>query len=52
MHKHTIEQISIFISVTKWLILSSVVGIIIGAGVTLFLEILQTSEQSRRFTSF
>ena len=52
MHKHTIEQISIFISVTKWLILSSVVGIVIGAGVTLFLEILQTSEQSQSLLPF
>jgi len=52
MHKHTIEQISIFISVTKWLILSSVVGIVIGAGVTLFLEILQRSEESQALLPF
>jgi H+/Cl- antiporter ClcA len=52
MYKHTIEQVSIFISVTKWLILSSVIGIVIGAGVTLFLEILQRSEESQSLLPF
>jgi len=52
MYKHIIEQISIFISVTKWLVLSSVIGIVIGAGVTLFLEILQRSEMSRTLLPF
>ena len=47
MKKHTIEQVSIFFSVAKWLVLSSIIGIIIGAGVTLFLKILQYAEDSR-----
>jgi len=52
MKKHSIEQISIFISVTKWLILSSVVGIIIGTSVTLFLKALQISEINQSFLPF
>jgi len=52
MKKHTIEQLSIFISVTKWLIFSSIIGIVIGAGVTLFLKILQFSEQSQDLLPF
>jgi len=52
MKKHTIEQLSIFISVTKWLIFSSIIGIVIGAGVTLFLKILQFSEQSQSMIPF
>jgi len=47
MKKHTIEQITIFISVAKWLLLSSIIGIVIGASVTLFLKILQFSEQNQ-----
>ncbi|MEA3374291.1 MAG: chloride channel protein [Campylobacterota bacterium] len=52
MKKHTIEQVSIFISVAKWLLLSSIVGIIIGASVTLFLKILQFSERSQSLLPF
>jgi H+/Cl- antiporter ClcA len=52
MRKHTIEQITIFLSVTKWLVLSSVVGMIIGASVTLFLKILQFSEESQSLLPF
>lgn len=52
MRKHTIEQITIFMSVTKWLVLSSAVGMIIGASVTLFLKILQYSEQSQKLLPF
>lgn len=52
MRKHTIEQITIFMSVTKWLVLSSAVGMIIGASVTLFLKILQFSEESQRLFPF
>ncbi|WP_294964825.1 chloride channel protein [Sulfurimonas sp.] len=47
MKKHTLEQITIFISIAKWLFLSSVIGIVIGASVTLFLKILQFSEQNQ-----
>jgi H+/Cl- antiporter ClcA len=52
MKKHTIEQMTIFLSVIKWLVLSSVVGIIIGASVTLFLKILQLSQQSEELLPF
>ena len=52
MKKHSIEQIGIFISVAKWLILSSVVGIIIGASVTFFLKALQLSEKSQSLLPF
>lgn len=52
MKQHSIEQITIFISVSKWLILSSIVGIIIGASVTLFLKILQFSEQNQGLLPF
>ena len=52
MKNHTIEQVSIFLSVTKWLVLSSVVGVIIGASVTLFLKILQFSEANQSLLPF
>ncbi len=52
MKNHTIEQFSIFMSVTKWLVLSSLVGIIIGASVTLFLKILQFSEENQSLLPF
>ena len=52
MKKHTIEQTTIFFSVTKWLLLSSLVGIIIGAIVTLFLKILQYSELNQNILPF
>ncbi len=52
MKNHTIEQVSIFLSVTKWLILSSIVGVIIGASVTLFLKILQFSEENQSLLPF
>ncbi len=44
IRKHVTEQTAIFLSVTKWVVLSSVVGIMIGAIVTLFLKILQIAE--------
>ncbi len=47
IRKHITEQTAIFFSVTKWVFLSSLVGVIIGAIVTLFLKILQISEESR-----
>ncbi|WP_415396080.1 chloride channel protein [Sulfurimonas sp. CS5] len=52
MKKHTIEQITIFISVSKWLLLSSIIGVIIGASVTLFLKILQYSEENQNLLPF
>ncbi len=47
IRKHVTEQTAIFFSVTKWVVLSSVVGVVIGAVVTLFLKILQVAENSR-----
>ncbi|WP_456433045.1 chloride channel protein [Nitratifractor sp.] len=47
-----VEHSSILLSVTKWLILSSGVGIVIGAIVTLFLNILAYGEHARSFLDF
>ena len=47
MKKHVAEQTVIFFSVTKWLILSSAVGIMIGALMSLFLNILKNAEELR-----
>ncbi|AKF26045.1 voltage-gated chloride channel [Sulfurovum lithotrophicum] len=52
MRKHITEQTVIFFSVAKWVFLSSVVGVIIGAVVTLFLNILEYSDTSRSFLPF
>jgi len=52
IRKHITEQTAILFSVTKWVFLSSVVGIIIGAVVTLFLNILEYSEVSRSLLPF
>ena len=52
MKKHVTEQTAIFFSVSKWMILSSFVGIIIGGVITLFLKILQFSENSRDIFPF
>jgi len=40
MKNHLVEQIIIFFSVSKWVLLSSLIGVIIGAIVTLFLNTL------------
>ena len=50
--KHVTEQTAIFFSVTKWVFLSSVVGVIIGAIVTFFLKLLQYAEDSRSVLPF
>ena len=52
MKKHVTEQTAIFLSVTKWMILSSFIGVIIGGVVTIFLKILQFSEHSRSLLPF
>jgi H+/Cl- antiporter ClcA len=52
MKKHITEQTVIFFSVVKWVFLSSFVGVVIGAVVTLFLKILKYSENSREFLPF
>ncbi len=50
--KSLIEQSSIIASVTKWTFLSSIVGILIGATVTIFLKILHLSEAGRSILPF
>ncbi|WP_300364748.1 chloride channel protein [Hydrogenimonas sp.] len=52
LRKHITEQTAIFLSVAKWVVLSSVVGIVIGAVVTLFLKILIIGETSRATLPF
>jgi H+/Cl- antiporter ClcA len=52
IQKHITEQTAIFFSVAKWVFLSSMVGVIIGATVTLFLKILAYSEASRSLLPF
>lgn len=52
MHKHVVEQTVIFFSVAKWLLLSSAVGIMIGGLMSVFINILHVSENSRDFLPF
>lgn len=52
IHKHVTEQTAIFFSVTKWVFLSSVVGIIIGAIVTFFLKTIQYAEETQSVLPF
>ena len=52
MNKHFVEQTVIFFSVSKWLLLSSAIGIMIGALITLFLKILLLSEHARSLLPF
>lgn len=47
MKKHITEQTIIFFSVTKWILLASFVGVVIGALVALFLNILYIGEANR-----
>ena len=47
MRKHIAEQLIIFFSVSKWLVISSSVGIMIGCLIAGFLKILFYAEQSR-----
>ena len=52
MNKHVVEQTVIFFSVSKWLLLSSAVGIMIGGLISVFLNILSTAEQTRSLLPF
>lgn len=52
MNKHLVEQTVIFFSVSKWLLLSSAVGIMIGGLMSVFLNILHFSENSRGLLPF
>jgi H+/Cl- antiporter ClcA len=52
LRKHLTEQTAIFLSVAKWVMLSSFIGIVIGAVVTFFLKILMIAEQNRHELPF
>ncbi|WP_121626392.1 chloride channel protein [Poseidonibacter antarcticus] len=52
MKKHFLEQSIIFFSVSKWLIISTIIGIVIGGVVTFFVDILQYAEDSRDSLGF
>lgn len=52
MKKHLIEQSLIFLSVTKWVLLSSIIGVIIGAIVTFFLNTIHSSHELKEFLPF
>jgi H+/Cl- antiporter ClcA len=52
IRKHITEQTIIFASVTKWIIISSLIGGSIGAIVALFLKILTMAEESRSLLPF
>jgi H+/Cl- antiporter ClcA len=52
MRKHFTEQAAIFFSVTKWVVLSALVGIVIGTIVTFFLKLLEYAEDSRSILPF
>ncbi len=52
IQKHITEQTAIFFSVVKWVFLSSLIGILIGAVVTGFLNILKYAEESQGILPF
>jgi len=52
IQRHITEQTAIFFSVAKWVFLSSMVGILVGATVTGFLKVLAYSEHSRTLLPF
>ena len=52
MKRHLMEQGYVFASLTKWILLSSLMGVIIGAMITLFLKILSMAESSRGLLPF
>ena len=52
MKQHFAEQGFVFASLTKWIFLSSLMGVVIGALITLFLKILSMAEGSRELLPF
>jgi len=52
MRRHFAEQSFVFASLVKWVFLSSMMGIIIGALISLFLKILSVAEGSRDLLPF
>jgi len=47
VHKHFTEQTVMFASITKWILISSIIGAIIGIIVSFFLKTLEYFEKSR-----
>ena len=52
MKKHIFEQTIILLTVIKWLIISSVIGIVIGVIVTFFMNVLDNAEDTRSLLGF
>ncbi len=52
IQKHLAEQSILFASITKWIILSSIIGALIGTVVSLFLKLLEYCESSRDLLPF
>ena len=52
MKKHIIEQSLIFFSVSKWVFLSSAIGVVIGAVVTFFLNTIHSANSTRSLLPF
>lgn len=52
MRKHLVEQSLIFLSVTKWVLLSSFIGVVIGAVITFFLNTIHEAESARGYLPF
>ena len=52
MKKHFLEQSLIFFSVTKWVLLSSAIGVVIGSIVTFFLNTIHKSEEVQSLLPF
>jgi len=46
MHRKVVEQSVLFVSLLKWFVISSLIGIIVGGATTLFLQILGWSTQT------
>ena len=52
VQNHITEQTIMFASITKWILLSSLIGAIIGAIVSIFLKFLEYCENSRSSLPF
>ncbi|MEA3455251.1 MAG: chloride channel protein [Campylobacterota bacterium] len=52
MKRHLAEQSFVFASLIKWIFLSSLMGVVIGALITLFLKVLSMAEGSRELLPF
>jgi H+/Cl- antiporter ClcA len=52
IQSHVTEQTAIFFSVSKWIILSSAIGVIIGAVVAFFLKTIELADKSRSSLPF